>query len=153
MTKQPKVYPTKQEWIGEVLKPALGEHAQDYDLDAIAYDLLDWHTEYNEKGRGLDNHSGFVVNQGLDFWEVVERHALDTEDSFTDETSEALDRLTTALKGLREAHTELIDEVRLLKKREHQLNPLNREILPLLEKIVNEEKLIMDATKNQEQQQ
>lgn len=153
MTEQPKVYPTKQEWIGEVLKPALGEHAQDYDLDAIAYDLLDWHTEYNEKGRGLDNHSGFVVNQGLDFWEVVERHALDTEDSFTDETSEALDRLTTALKGLREAHTELIDEVRLLKKREHQLNPLNREILPLLEKIVNEEKLIMDATKNQEQQQ
>ena len=151
MTKQPKVYPTKQEWIGEVLKPALGEHAQDYDLDAIAYDLLDWHTEYNEKGRGLDNHSGFVVNQGLDFWEVVERHALDTEDSFTDETSEALDRLTTALKGLREAHTELIDEVRLLKKREHQLNPLNREILPLLEKIVDEEKLIMDATKNRGQ--
>ena len=70
-----------------------------------------------------------------------------------DETNEALDRLTTALKELREAHTELIDEVRLLKKREHQLNPFNREILPLLEKIVDEEKLIMDATKNQEQQQ
>lgn len=76
-----------------------------------------------------------------------------TENSLTDETSEALNRLTTALKELREAHTELIDEVRLLKKREHQLNPLNREILPLLEKIVDEEKLIMDATKNQEQQQ
>ena len=76
-----------------------------------------------------------------------------TENSLTDETSEALDRLTTALKELREAHTELIDEVRLLKKREHQLNPFNREILPLLEKIVDEEKLIMDATKNQEQQQ
>ena len=76
-----------------------------------------------------------------------------TENGLTDETSEALNRLTTALKELREAHTELIDEVRLLKKREHQLNPLNREILPLLEKIVDEEKLIMDATKNQEQQQ
>ena len=76
-----------------------------------------------------------------------------TENSLTDETSEALNRLTTALKELREAHTELIDEIRLLKKREHQLNPLNREILPLLEKIVDEEKLIMDATKNQEQQQ
>ena len=76
-----------------------------------------------------------------------------TENSLTDETSEALARLTTALKGLREAHTELIDEIRLLKKREHQLTPLNREILPLLEKIVDEEKLIMDATKNQEQQQ
>ena len=76
-----------------------------------------------------------------------------TENSLTDETSEALNRLTTTLKGLREAHAELIDEVRLLKKREHQLNPLNREILPLLEKIVDEEKLIMDATKNQEQQQ
>lgn len=76
-----------------------------------------------------------------------------TENSLTDEASEALNRLTTALKELREAHTELIDEVRLLKKREHQLNPLNREILPLLEKIVDEEKLIMDATKNQEQQQ
>ena len=150
MTEQPKVYPTKHEWIGEVLKPALGEHAQDYDLDAIAYDLLDWHTEYNEKGEELDNHSGFVVNQGLDFWEVVARHALDTEDSFTDETNEALDRLTTALKGLREAHTELINEVRLLRKREHQLNPLNREILPLLEKIVDEEKLIREATRNQE---
>ena len=76
-----------------------------------------------------------------------------TENSLTDETSEALNRLTTTLKELREAHTELIDEIRLLKKREHQLNPLNREILPLLEKIVDEEKLIMDATKNQEQQQ
>ena len=70
-----------------------------------------------------------------------------------DETNEALDRLTTALKGLREAHAELIDEVKFLKKREHQLNPVNREILPLLEKVVDEEKLIMDATKNQEQQQ
>ena len=76
-----------------------------------------------------------------------------TENSLTDETSEALNRLTTTLKELREAHTELIDEIRLLKKREHQLNPLNREILPLLEKIVDEEKLIRDATKNQEQQQ
>ena len=76
-----------------------------------------------------------------------------TENSLTDETSEALNRLTTALKELREAHAELIDEIRLLRKREHQLNPLNREILPLLEKIVDEEKLIMDATKNQERQQ
>ena len=100
MTEQPKVYPTKQEWMGEVLKPALG-----------------------------------------------------AEDSFTDEANEALDRLIATLKELREAHTELIDEIRLLKKREHQLNPFNREILPLLEKIVDEEKLIMDATKNQEQQQ
>ena len=148
MTEQPKVYPTKQEWIGEVLKPALGEYAGDYDLDSIAYDLLDWHTEYNEKGEELGNYSGFVENPGLGFWEVVERHALDTEDSFTDETNEALDRLTAALKELREAHTELIDEVRLLKKREHQLTPFNREILPLLEKIVDEEKLIMDATRN-----
>lgn len=153
MTEQPKVYPTKYEWIGEVLKPALGEHVGDYDLDAIAYDLLDWHTEYDEQGRGLDDHSGYVVNQGLDFWEVVARHALDTEDSFTDETSEALDRLTTTLKELHEAHADLIDEVKFLKKREHQLNPFNREILSLLEKVVDEEKLIMDATKNQEQQQ
>lgn len=67
-----------------------------------------------------------------------------------DETNEALDRLTTALKELREAHAELIDEVRLLRKREHQLTPFNREILPLLEKIVDEEKLIMEATRNQE---
>ena len=66
-----------------------------------------------------------------------------------DEANEALARLTTTLKELREAHTELINEVRFLKKREHQLNPFNREILPLLEKIVDEEKLIMDATKNQ----
>ena len=66
-----------------------------------------------------------------------------------DETNEALDRLTTALKGLREAHAELIDEIRLLREREHQLNPVNREILPLLEKVVDEEKLIMDSTKNQ----
>ena len=151
MTEQPKVYPTKYAWIGEVLKPALGEHAQDYDLDAIAYDLLDWHAEYNEQGRGLDNHSGYMENPGLDFWEVVERHALDTEDNFTDETSEALDRLTTALKELREAHAELINEVRFLREREHQLSPFNREILSLLEKVVDEEKLIMDATKNQEQ--
>ena len=151
MTEQPKVYPTKQEWMGEVLKPALGEYVGDYDLDAIAYDLLDWHAEYDEQGRGLDNHSGYVVNQGLNFWEVVARHALDTEDSFTDETDEALDRLIATLKELREAHAELIDEIRLLKKREHQLNPLNREILPLLEKIVDEEKLIMDATKNRGQ--
>ena len=91
------------------------------------------------------------MNPGLDFWEVVARHALDTEDSFTDETSEALDRLIATLKELREAHAELIDEVRLLREREHQLSPINRAILPLLEKVVDEEKLIMDATKNQEQ--
>ena len=151
MTKKTKVYSRKDEYITEVLKPALGEHAQDYDLDAIAYDLLDWHTEYDEQGRGLDNHSGFVENPGLDFWEVVARHALDTEDSFTDETSEALDRLIATLKELREAHAELIDEVRFLREREHQLSPINRAILPLLEKVVDEEKLIMDATKNQGQ--
>ena len=74
MTEKTKVYSRKDEYITEVLLPALGEHAQDYDLDAIAYDLLDWHTEYDEQGRGLDNHSGYVVNQGLDFWEVVARH-------------------------------------------------------------------------------
>ena len=74
-----------------------------------------------------------------------------TENSLTDETSEALARLTTTLKGLREAHAELIDEIRLLREREHQLNPINRATLPLLEKVVDEEKLIMDATKNQEQ--
>ena len=65
-----------------------------------------------------------------------------------DETNEALDRLTTTLKELREAHAELINEVKFLKKREHQLNPINREILSLLEKVVDEEKLIMDATKS-----
>ena len=69
-----------------------------------------------------------------------------------DETDEALDRLIATLKELREAHAELIDEIRLLKKREHQLNPLNREILPLLEKIVDEEKLIMDATQSHQTQ-
>lgn len=74
MTNQPRVYPTKQEWMGEVLKPALGERVGDYDLDAIAYDLLDWHTEYNEKGEELGDHSGFVENPGLDFWDVVARH-------------------------------------------------------------------------------
>ena len=75
-----------------------------------------------------------------------------TENSLTDETSEALNRLTTTLKELREAHTELINEVRLLREREHQLNPFNREILPLLEKIVDEEKLIMDATQSHQTQ-
>jgi len=60
--------------MGEVLKPALGERVGDYDLDAIAYDLLDWHTEYNEKGEELGDHSGFVENPGLDFWDVVARH-------------------------------------------------------------------------------
>ena len=64
-------------------------------------------------------------------------------------TSEALDRLTTALKELREAHAELINEVRFLGEREHQLNPVNRAILPLLEEIVDEEKLIMEATRNE----
>ena len=68
-----------------------------------------------------------------------------------DETSEALDRLTTTLKELREAHAELINEIRFLREREHQLNPVNRAILPLLEEIVDEEKLIMDATKNRGQ--
>ena len=71
-----------------------------------------------------------------------------TENNFTDEANEALDRLIATLKELREAHAELIDEVRLLREREHQLNPFNREILPLLEKVVDEEKLIMDATKS-----
>ena len=99
------------------------------------------------------------MTPGVKFYTLVlatktrEKGQAMTENSLTDETNEALDRLIATLKELREAHAELIDEIRLLKKREHQLNPLNREILPLLEKIVDEEKLIMDATKNQEQQQ
>ena len=68
------VYTTITDYITQVVEPALGEFVDDYDTEAIASDMLDWHKATDEDGNILLNHSGLVEKSDLDFWEVAARH-------------------------------------------------------------------------------
>lgn len=62
------IYSTKQDYIGGVVMPALGEFADEFDADAIADDMLVWHDEINDKGQINLGESGFVEDEAKDFW-------------------------------------------------------------------------------------
>lgn len=69
------IYHNKENYIGEVIEPALGEYAAEHNIDAIADQMLNWHDEINDKGQVIDNKSGFLEDDSKDFWSVVEAHA------------------------------------------------------------------------------
>ena len=57
------IYTTKQDYIAQVITPALGDYAAEHDIDAIADEMLNW-------------HNGFMEDESKDFWAVVEAHAV-----------------------------------------------------------------------------
>lgn len=63
-------YTTKQDYISQVIEPALGDYAAEHDIDAIADEMLNWHNDIGQPG-----NNGFMEDENKDFWEVVEAHA------------------------------------------------------------------------------
>ncbi|MGY0887130.1 hypothetical protein ACW675_07245 [Corynebacterium aurimucosum] len=61
--------------LREIIEP-LGETANEFDIDAIADEMIDWHDDYNAKGEINVNRSGFHIKEGADLWEIIERHTL-----------------------------------------------------------------------------
>ena len=71
------LYETTADYEREVVLPALGDMADDYDTLSIAQDMLTYHEEQDERGRTLINRTGFVERDDVDFWEIVARHSND----------------------------------------------------------------------------
>ena len=69
------IYTTKQDYISQVITPALGDYAAEFDIDQIADEMLNWHNEVDGNGDINLGGSGFVENDGQDFWTVVENNA------------------------------------------------------------------------------
>ena len=64
------IYTTKQDYIAQVINPALGEYAAEHGIDAIADEMLIWHNDVGQLG-----NNGFMEDESKDFWAVVEASA------------------------------------------------------------------------------
>lgn len=64
------IYSSKNEYIGQIIEPALKGWAAEHDIDAIADDMLIWHNDINGLGS-----NGFLEDESKDFWAVVEANA------------------------------------------------------------------------------
>lgn len=62
------IYTTRQDYIDQVIAPALGAAINDFDVDGIADDML----VYTD-GNGNANRAGLIENDE-DFWEVAAEH-------------------------------------------------------------------------------
>lgn len=69
------IYTTKQDYIAQVITPALGDYAAEHNIDAIADEMLTWHNEVDSNGDINIGRSGFIENDDKDFWAVVENNA------------------------------------------------------------------------------
>lgn len=75
-------YTTRDEAISrEIVEPiengdVADAHAE-YNIEALADDLLHWHTEYDGDGNELLNHSGYRAREinPDEFWDLVLKHA------------------------------------------------------------------------------
>lgn len=70
-----KIYTSINDYIEQVVNPALGEHAEDHDTQAIAAQMTMWHNEYDADGNVILNKSG-LKEAKRDFWKLVEEYAL-----------------------------------------------------------------------------
>lgn len=61
-------YTTYDEAIQREIIEPLGEYASEFDIDAIAEEVL------TTTGEGIDYR--FIPREDVDFWEIVEKHAL-----------------------------------------------------------------------------
>lgn len=72
----PQVFETTTDYEREVVIPALGDDADDFDTLAIAQEMVEWVTvPAGEEGWGSSNRSGMVEREGVDFWEVAAKHS------------------------------------------------------------------------------
>lgn len=66
---------TIQDVIDRAVVPALGDFANDYDVEAIAREAFAWRIDTDGQGRELLNTGGFeqVVSDEA-FWEIAKKH-------------------------------------------------------------------------------
>lgn len=62
--------------LHEILEP-LGDCSDQFDVEAIAEEIAEWHNEITDNNEVNLNKSGFRVKDSIDFWAVAEKHALD----------------------------------------------------------------------------
>lgn len=68
-------FTTLTDVIRDEIAPALGEYADEYDLEAIAREVYEYRVDTDERGRGLANSAGFeCVVDNDEFWEIVQKH-------------------------------------------------------------------------------
>ena len=93
-----RLYISARDYEEEVIIPALGDHADDYDLTAISGEMLERHETVRD-GLVDTNHSGLRERDDVDFWDVVARH-----DTLTRAAQAAgeVDRLEAALAQARQ---------------------------------------------------
>lgn len=70
------IYQNRTEAINHEIIATIGPEWEDFDTDAIADEILEWHDETNPQGEILLNRSGYRVKNNIDFWTIVESHAL-----------------------------------------------------------------------------
>lgn len=93
----PQVFETTTDYEHEVVIPALGADAGDYDTLAIAQEMVKWMTfPTAEEGWDSSTRSGMVERADVDFWEVAARHSNDGEAQLAKIV--ALDEEITALE-------------------------------------------------------
>lgn len=75
-----KTYTTKDDAIEQYVVPALGDYADDHDLDAIFDDCFEYNQAIDEDGVEHLNSSGFrLTADEAAFWESVQRHDIGSE--------------------------------------------------------------------------
>lgn len=68
-------YTTRRDAIEQAIIPALGDHGDDYDTDAICREAFEYRVDTDGAGRELLNTAGFEQAVSDDeFWAIVERH-------------------------------------------------------------------------------
>ena len=68
-------YTTITDAIEQAIVPALGEHSDDYDIDAIASEAFEYKVDTDEQGNELLNTAGFEQIVDTDgFWAIAEKH-------------------------------------------------------------------------------
>lgn len=70
------IYQTRTDAINHEIIATIGPEWEDFDTDAIADEILEWHDEKNTQGEILLTSSGYRVKDDIDFWSVVESHVL-----------------------------------------------------------------------------
>lgn len=101
-----RLYVSARDYEEEVIIPSLGGQADDYDLTAIAGEMLERHETLRDGLVDVD-HSGLRERDDIDFWGVVARH--DTL-ARAAQAAEEVDRLEAALAGAREVEQQAARE-------------------------------------------
>lgn len=70
------IYTTATDYIDQVVIPALGDYAGEFNIDAITEEMLVWHDEINKDGNIVVTRSGLIEDPEKDFWAVVAAHEI-----------------------------------------------------------------------------